>query len=224
MGLLSVLFGEKTIQYDLKQAATQDAIRYASTWDFDTYGSLKKAITDAMTNYACPSCSCRGVTGAGVVCVYGKVHLYRQDTVKGWLFGTRTKKVFMKSVWTWLRTEVIGDGKMKCPEKSCGWSRTKDSKEKPCSDCRGAGTVAYSNVNCGQCGGSGEFTCTYTEGFLGTYAKCSGGIVHCYGDGRKRACPSCNGRGFQRCGGCSGRGVTSGSNTCSRCGGRGKTY
>lgn len=230
MGLLSALFGSAGISYHLEQIEAQDATRDPDRWDYDSFGELKKAVTEAMTDYPCPECGNRGVKGSGVICRYGKVHLYRNESYKGWFGGWKTKTVFVKTVWRWHAMEVLGDGEIRCQARGCRWRRTKDSKKKTCSKCRGAGRVSE---RCVSCGGSGESRCYYVQkhtniwGYEVTDGKCEGGKYLRLGmwssrEGFDGACPECNGRGFLHCHRCSGSGRD--ESVCGKCGGTGESF
>lgn len=230
MGLLSALFGSAGIAYHLEQIDTQDATRDADRWDYGSFGEVKKAITEAMTDYACPDCGSRGVKGSGVVCRYGKVHLYKSESYKGWLGGWKTKTTFVKTVWRWHSWDVVGDGEIRCQSRGCRWRRTKDTKKKTCSKCRGAGRVVET---CYVCGGKGESRCTYVSthtniwGYSNTNGKCEGGrfrVLGAWGNegGFNGYCPECNGRGFNRCSSCNGDGRL--DMGCGKCGGTGESF
>jgi hypothetical protein len=95
-----------------------------------------------------------------------------------------------------------------------------------CASCRGSGQV---DDNCGSCSGMGEIRCNYVKkgkhwyGDEYTDGTCQGGKLRKweagYGDYDDGVCPNCNGRGFERCYGCRGRGIV--RTTCAECQGSG---
>jgi hypothetical protein len=132
--------GSYRINHELKQADDQDVHGEQTGADFDSYGALKKAVAQLLTNYQCPRCGNHKVTGSGVIVRYGKVRLQRQEAYKGWFGGTKYKDVHYKTVW---RVHEIGlrnapgrallnlfgafddpPGKLECQSKGCGWTES----------------------------------------------------------------------------------------------------
>ena len=108
-------------------------------------------------------------------------------------------------------------------------------KYKTCSNCHGRGTITTSET-CSECGGAGEKRCTYEATYkenrvfwdmfaFKKHYRCNGGYLKSDtggGEHNNKACPICNGRGFNRCSECSGSGRISTTIDCPNCNGNGK--
>lgn len=138
LGWLFCGSGSYHIQHELKQNDDQEMHGEPTGADFDNFGGLKKAVRQLLTNYQCPRCGNHKVNGSGVIVVYGKVRLQRQEAYKGWFGGAKYKDVHYKTVW---RVHDIGlrnapgrallnlfgafddpPGKLECQSKGCGWT------------------------------------------------------------------------------------------------------
>lgn len=126
-----------SIEYRLEQANDRDLHGALDDGDFDSARSLKRHVAALFKNFECPSCGNHRVSGSGVIVTYGKVHLFRQKAVRGWLGGTKQKDERYKTVWrihditlqnapgrALLNFFALLDpppGELECQARGCGW-------------------------------------------------------------------------------------------------------
>lgn len=126
-----------SIDYRLSHVDSRDIHDDLDDTDFDSARMLKRHVSRLFKSFPCPSCGNHRVSGFGVIVTFGKVHLYRQKTIRGWFGRTKHKDERYKTVWriheialrsapgrALLNLFALLDpppGELKCQARGCGW-------------------------------------------------------------------------------------------------------
>jgi hypothetical protein len=128
------------IEHEFFREDDADVHGEAGEHDFETERDLKRRIEEFTKSFRCPSCGGHRVSGRGLIVVYSKVNVFREDAEKGWFGRVRFKDKKVATVWRIVRMSLRDapgrallnlfglfdppPGKVQCDARGCGWSES----------------------------------------------------------------------------------------------------